>query len=343
MRTSMLALTAATLASASLAKPFDPRIVPPNALWVAHVDVEAALASTLGKFVIEKGGDHLLSELGEVKAAFGLDLLKDVKALTAIGLTEDGDEGVAVFTTTAAADNALAMAIARGEHEQQVVDGVTIHHFDDDAGIVIVPAADPAERYVIAGEDAELILAALKQIKSPAQGIDLTKTPIARGPGENSLVFFHASKIAEGLDVEPLSVVMQRMEGVRVDVGERQGQLIAEVDVLSATEEDANNIAQMASGLLAMARFAGGQEPQAAPFMDLLNNLTQTTDGRTVSLRLAVDPARLIELADELGALEFEHDEEAVDNGEKAETKHHVRVGKPAKRKSSNHKPSQPY
>lgn len=346
MRTVLLSAAALTLASVSAAKPFDPRVVPPNALWVAHVDIEAALASTLGRFAIQNGGDHLAGELAEVKIALGVDVLKDIMGMTAFGMSDDGDDGVAVFTTTAAADNALAMAIARGEHESEVIDGVTIHRFDDDAGVVVLPGANASERYVVMGEDGMMIVAAIRQIREPGQGIDLTKSSITRGPGENSMVFFHASKIAEGLDIEPLSVVMQRMEGVRVDVGERQGKLVAEVDVLSHNEEDAQNIAQMASGLLAMARFAGGQDPQAAPFMDMLNGLTQTTDGRTVSLRLAIDPARLIELADEIGMLDFEHDEEHGDdeNGEaNGKTKHSVSIGRSMKTKSKSPKAKQPY
>ncbi len=341
MRIALCTAAAATLASASLAKPFNPTMVPPNAFWVAHVDVEAALASTLGRFAIERGGAHLAAELDEVKAALGLDPRTDIKGVTAFGLSEDDDEGVAIITTTASVDNALAMAIARGEHEEQVVDGLTVHRFDD-AGFVVLPGANESERLVVVGEDAGMIVAAVRNLREPGQGIDFAKSAVTRGPGENSLVFFHASKIAQGLDVEPLSVVMQRMEGVRVDVGERQGKLVAEVDVLSRTDEDAQNISQMVSGLLAMARFAGGQDPETAPFIDLLNGLSQATDGRTVSLRLSVDPARLIELAEHMGALDFEHDEHADEN-EDGKASHTVRIGKREKVKTHTPKAKQPY
>lgn len=353
MRTALISAAALALPSGALAKPFDPRVVPPGAFWVVHVDVEATLASTLGRFALEQGGDHLQHEFAKLKAELGIDPTRDIKGVTVYGVSEHDDDGVAVITTTAAADRALAMAIARGEHESHIIEGATLHRFDDDAGFVVLPGAHPEERIVIAGEDNERVAAALRHLKAPGQGIDLAKSAITRGPGENSFVFFHASKIAKGLDVEPLSVVMQRMEGVRVDVGERQGRIVAEVDVLSATNEDAQNISQMVQGLLAMARFAGGQDPQTAPFVDLLNGFTQTIDGRTISLRLSVDPARLIQLAKTVGALDLgiDHDDDHADEpGAKGHHKHTVRIGAREKVKvktpsqdSRSPKPKQPY
>ncbi len=312
----LVSAAAITLASAALAKPFDARLVPPNAFWVVHVDAEAALSSTLGRYFIEKGGEHLNLELAKLRSELGLDPLKDIKGVTAYGMTDDDEDGVALITTTPAAETALAAAIAKGDHQLETVDGIAMHRFDDDAAFVLLPGSNPNERVVIAGENAAIIAAAVKHLKDPAAAVDLTKGPITRGPGENSIVFFHASKIGNGLDVEPLSVIMQRMEGVRIDVGERQGQMMAELDILSENEQEATNIAQMVQGVIAMARFAGGQEAEAAPFLDLLNGLTQTTDGRTVSLRLAIDPARLIQLADETGALnfEFDHDDHDADH-----------------------------
>lgn len=345
----LVSAAAVGLASVSLAKPYDPRLVPANAFWVAHVDAEAALASTLGRYVLEKGGAHLDLELAKVRSELGLDPLKDVKSFTAFGMTEDDDDGVIIISTTTAADRALAMAMTKGEHQQSVVDGVTIHSFDDDAGFVVLPGANADERLVVAGEDHALIAAAVNNLKAPAQGVDLAKGAITRGPGENSIVFFHASKIGEGLNVEPLSVIMQRMEGIRVDVGERQGQVVAELDILSSDEAEANDISQMVQGLVAMARFAGGQEPEAAPFLDLLNGLSQTTDGRTVSLRLAVDPNRLIKLAEDTGALhfDFDHDDDDAheehgehhEHGDHAERKKSIRIGTGVKVKTKNNQP----
>lgn len=348
----LVSVAAVGLASVSLAKPYDPRLVPANAFWVAHVDAEAALTSTLGRYFLEKGGEHLDLELAKVRSELGIDPLKDVKGVTAFGMTEDDDDGVIIISTTAAADRAFTMAATKGEHQESVIDGVTIHTFDEDTGFVILPGSGPDERLIVAGEDLALIAAAVNNLKAPAQGVDLAKGAVTRGPGENSIVFFHASKIGEGLDVEPLSVIMQRMEGIRLDIGERQGQVMAELDILSADEAEATNIAQMVQGLIAMARFAGGQEPEAAPFLDLLNTLTQTTDGRTVSLRLSVDPNRLIKLAEETGALHFDvdhddddaHDDhyggEEHDHAEHHDHKKTVRIGTGVKVKTKN---TQPY
>src|SRR5690349_20860226 len=100
------AALAGTLASRlALGGPLDTAMVDKEAKWLVHVDMEAGLASTCGRYLVEEVRKNPEKVIEQATAKTGLDPTKDIKSLTIYGFKpgEDND-GVVVAVTSAAAD-----------------------------------------------------------------------------------------------------------------------------------------------------------------------------------------------------------------------------------------------
>jgi hypothetical protein len=84
MKRLLLAAAAILYGAAAEAAPPNPKLVPADAKWAVHLDMEALLDASL----VEKAVDRWMEEengefaLNHVKRMFGVDLREDVKSLT---------------------------------------------------------------------------------------------------------------------------------------------------------------------------------------------------------------------------------------------------------------------
>ena len=107
----MTLATAATIASPAIAGPLNPDYVPADAVWVVHLDVEAAAGSTVGGFVLEHAEAFDLAEgLEDFRDETGLDAVHDLHGVTLFGAGTPEKTGVAVLVTSAGIDAILEQA-----------------------------------------------------------------------------------------------------------------------------------------------------------------------------------------------------------------------------------------
>src|SRR6185503_15444010 len=91
--------------------------------------------------------------------------------------------------------------------------------------------------------------------------------------------------------------VVKKAESLRVDAGELDGKLYADIDLAAHTEQDATNVSQMLQGAVAMVRMMAPKEhPQLAPALDLASGLTFTGKGNTINIKFSCDSAKMLGL-----------------------------------------------
>src|SRR6185295_417643 len=73
------------------AGPLEQTSVDQGATWVVHIDIEAALRSVLGKFLIEKSSPDLDKAIAAFKARFAIDPRTDLRGITLYGTGADED------------------------------------------------------------------------------------------------------------------------------------------------------------------------------------------------------------------------------------------------------------
>ena len=87
MKRSMWLVAVAVLALGAQGGPLKPELVPAQATWFVHLDVEKLLASQVGAQLLDaiKAEPKFSAQLDKIQATVGVDLRKDIKGLSLFG------------------------------------------------------------------------------------------------------------------------------------------------------------------------------------------------------------------------------------------------------------------
>lgn len=302
MRTILMTSAAALMIGAgAAAKPLNRAWVPPSAPWLAHVDLEAAMRSEIGRLGFE-GPEPIFAEVAsDLEEELGFDLFAEVRSVTIYGLTVEQKDPAVIISTTPAAEAkmnelAAAMSLAGVQERGRTIYTMAPEDGEDSHVGAFIAGADAGERILVIARDSAMLHAALDVVEGKGRlEANLDQSPLSRGPANGSIVFVSASQIDRGLDIQPMSLVLQKAEGVRIDLGESAGSMFLEVDVRTSGDAEAVQIQQMAQGALAMAQFAAGKEPALAEVAALAASMKLAADGRDVALRFRHESKDLIE------------------------------------------------
>ncbi len=316
---------------AASAGPLDKRFVGAEATWVIHVDLEAALASTVGKLVLED--EEALKGLRELKSEFGIDFRNDVKGVTLWGREAEGEDAVVVVHATAVVDEVL-------------------EHFREEAGLEEIEAggyellrcSDGDEscfahvRRTRHGDDRIVFIS--RSEKDLVRGLEVADgdEPSAAGagaiirddPGEGAFVFVSIPEIGTLVPEEALEDVpwaFKMIQGLRVEAGEHDGELFAEAAVTAESSEDALTVSQAATGGIAFCKMLAGTNPEMAEAMKFADKLKIASKDRTVTFSLRCDAGQVREMIEQIREKEMRNKksrgevkvEVEVDDGDKAD------------------------
>jgi len=273
-------------------------IVPDGARWVAHLDMEKFIASTLYQYLEKDGKFDIKSR--DLNRWFKIDVPKDITGLTIFGL-DPGDKQ-AVFAVAGKFDKAgiLAMIALDKEHQETPYGAYTLYSTgSDEYGAFI------NDGLIVFSENRE----AIEKVLDTAAG--KTKS-------------FASSKLnASFKDVSSgafLSGVVEDLSGLGKEINqskfvgkasmmfflaqEKQDNLQVRVQVTADTPESAKNMADMAQGLIALVRLGQGEGPGAVP-ASLVEGLKVKLDGKTVRLELDMPSREVANLASRGRGLDF--------------------------------------
>ncbi len=275
--------------------PLNKKLVGAEATWVMHVDVEAAVASSIGKLIAEDVDGK--AGIREVREQCGVDLLKDVKGITIWGVEGAEEDGVAVIHTTAVVDGLLEKY--RGEGIEEVEEGGYELLKWDEGGEAhyghIRKTRRGDDRMVFIARRAGDVVRSLEVADGDAPSAASGDAVIKDTPGENAIVFISVPEIAvliPGEAAEVMPAFFGKISGVRFEAGERAGELFADGAVTAATSEDATTVQQAALGALAMCKMACVED--AKEFIKFADAIKISAQERTVkfSVRCDVDAVR---------------------------------------------------
>lgn len=336
MRCTVLVASAGLMiGAAAIAKPFNRNWAPTAAPWLVHVDVEAAMKSQIGKLGFE-GPEPILAEVQkDIMEDMGFDLFAEVRSVTIYGLTVEQENPVVIISTTPAAEAKMNELVAHmnltGVEERGRMIYAMDAHGPEQAHVgAILPGADASERIMVIARDNPALHAAIDIVEGKGRlEANLDQSPLSRAPSVGSIVYVSASEIDRGLDIEPVSVVLQKAEGMRFDLGETGGQMYMEMDLRTIGEQEAVQIQQMIQGGLAMAQFVASKEPAFVEIAALAASMNLTADGRDVALRFRHDSKDVME---RLQRLHESHEHELGadidhEHGEVEVFRHKIKVG----------------
>lgn len=283
-------------------------VVSDEATWVAHINVEALVDSTLGQLILSEDSPADLSELDHLRDELGVDPLEIVFSVTAFGIGEDDQKFTAVLETSDEIDRVWdRIADEEGVDYRRIREnGLTVHVLagEDDADhaekmyVAESSAGRRGRRLLVASPSLELAIAGSDRLERGGGPALVGR----RGPRNGSIAFVAASEIP-GMSAHngPASALFKAAEGIKIDLGENDGEIFIRAALETGDAEKANQAVVAVQGLMSMAQLMGGsaQEPEVRQALQLLGGLRVGVDGDTLTAAFDIHADDLMGLIQE--------------------------------------------
>lgn len=296
--TILMALLLSTVARAETLKK---NIVPEDASWVIHLDLEQLLGS---RFFTHLMGAEEWAEVESKNAQFAkkfrINLLKDLKAVTVYGKGHDEETAVACITGRFDKDHLLDLLGMSDEHKEIPYGNYTMHNWDGDEygafvgnNLVVITKTEAGLKHAL-----DVISGKAENITGSAAGDILDRTP------SDSLLTAVARNISELLDREKdeHSAILKKAQAAMLHLSERGDDMVMGAEVAASSAKDANNIEQMLKGLRAMLDLYRDDLPAG---IDLPEDINISRAGNSVRVEMSYPAEKLLKLIAEKGRFPF--------------------------------------
>lgn len=271
--------------SVAAAGPLEKGRVDKAAAWVVHVDVEGAVKSTAGKFVVEHRKSLDLEPLDEFKKHTGLDVFTDIKDVTVYGLTAEFDRGVALVRGTGAFEAAMQRLAAEEKSVERVeVGGRQLISWKEGGtkryGFM---KADGDAKLLVVAQHVESLEGAIKVLEGKAESGAQEKVGVfAKTPRRGTIVFFAATAVDTMAGEEAFKMLKSARE-IRAELGEDRDGMYAAVQVVAAGPDDIQDIAGLANGMISVGKMAMRGEPEMKDMLEVLQGIKIEAKGNVLS------------------------------------------------------------
>lgn len=324
-------LSAAVLCGFRVDAAVNPAIVPADARWVLHADLNALRESTLGKELVAVVGQSRI-DLGGSKV--GLDVpkvLATIGTITAYGANFHNDprllDGTMVLQGTEDLRKILESLLLQGNlASPETVEEITDLPFPAYRLVARHPApaaaatpagaepvglfvAFPPEPVVLASKSRQHLLKAHDAFRgttaSVAKSPDSALAPLLRNSRDSYL--FAASIVPPGTvlgnDATQARILQMTNSGT-IAIGEEANQAFAHARLFATSETMADKLMKIVQGVAAMISLAETNDRQLAEFM---NSAKVDRSGNVVTLDIAYPAERLVQMVKSLQQTTAQH------------------------------------
>ncbi len=282
-----LAMLAATAAVAS-AEPLDLGRVSAKAVWMMHVDMDAARESTVVKQMYERAiakHPQLEGMMGMGAKMMGMDVRKDLHDMTVYGLDTDKKNAVMIVHADANRGFLEKMVEKARDHETMKHRDYTLHAWTQKGwksreGQKVV-GAFYKDNVMIFARSADRVEMALDVLDGKQKSVD-GDSPLAGRTRPGSILVGRAKEI----DPNTKCPVLKQGRSYRVAMGENEGKSFYRARLEMDSAEAAEQAEDVTEGLVALAKLGMGDEKDV---MKLVDGLETKTDGTTCMIAWDAD------------------------------------------------------
>jgi hypothetical protein len=304
MRTTPIVLTAALiLPAASLttsAPPGDlePKRLPRDTQWVAHLDLDALRGGDLGRELLKaaqqamdsaEDDSNAMDGIKQLRTELGIDPLVDVKSITVYG---SGSAGKPMLQVTTTAKGAAVLDRLRKEPNYSVTafNDHELHSLGDgDEGtyIVLEPLGDDEQLFVV-GEDADRVIDQIRRLHGQVDSLaEAEDSGLMARPSPSSFLFVaSAIPVDQVAGIEPVSGLTELVRGGVLELGESEGHLQLTLAVKTASTQDARRLTAVVQGGLALLELALADQPMGDTITEILGGISFVQDKSSLSLSI---------------------------------------------------------
>ena len=292
-----LTLAAGCLLAASLtatATPLKRSDLAADPAWVAHIDVDALLATSIGQYLQgELAKPEAQAKLAAFQAIVGFDLQKQLHALTLYGTSSTPEDGVLIVYSDFDADRLVTLAKAAEDYQSQPHNSHVIHHWIDankksQNGVRPGTYAAIIGARVIFGQRQAAVAAAMDVI----DGVSPTLANSTNFPqlGANAGFIQGSARKLDLPDTDPNAAMFRLSKLISLDMGEAQGQTKATLTLQANDEITAQLMGSIGQGLIAL----GKLQTSSPETTKVVNAVSLKQDGASVIINLTMSSADVI-------------------------------------------------
>jgi hypothetical protein len=276
------ALVAITTLCLSADLTFPKNIVPADAIWAVHLDVQTFMKGKLYKMMeaedafrkVRIGRDMVSGVLGVV------DLTKAIDKITLIGLGR-GDRAVVCIEGDLPRDRLLALAKIEDEYREIPFGSTVIHSWDRNEF-----GAFAGNRMALLSEDLPSLQKVLDVIsgKSPSFKSEEVLSRIKAQSGDIAVVGF-ARNVSDLIGTNEGPAILEMIGHTVVQAGEKGDDVVMSLHIETPTENDARQFEKVLNGLVALASMERGNRASALQIDP--RDLSVVVKGNRVEMSLA--------------------------------------------------------
>lgn len=282
------------LGSTVNASPFAAKRIPAQADAVAHVDMDKLRASNVWKSILAQLPKE--AQAG-AKKDVGQQILKALKTLdedgmmavagsimaSTRGLTVWGDDKDqwALLVDLPNASSLMALAKGTSKAKTSIKKGVMLFQLDDNAFLAV------HGNTLIVSEHADAVVTTARVLKGQGKSLAARKLGKLNASSKKGILFVagFGGKLLETFKKSAASAALQAdIRSVVLYVGEHGGSYFAEAEAQLTSNEEATNLASVATGLLGLASL-GNDDPDLAA---MLKSLSIKAKGSVLQARIEI-------------------------------------------------------
>jgi hypothetical protein len=253
-------------------------IVPNDARWLAHLDMEKLIGTSLYGYLEKSGTFEIKAQ--KINGWLKMDFAKDVTGVTIFGLGNDKNDQVVVAIAGKFDRPALTGLIAlQDEHKEIPYGDRTIYSTGDDEFGAFVN-----DHLIVLGDSQAVIQRALDTADS--KGRNFTGSALSAAlkevPSGAFLSGFVPNLSGLGKEIGE-SKMLESANGLFFLAQEKGDTVLLHLQLTADNPEKAKNIADIVQGLMALGRMSGGQD-KMSEMMQVLDGLRVGQEGKVIKL-----------------------------------------------------------
>jgi len=263
--------------------------------WVAHVNYDQIAKSKLGGLIrAELAKEGLEEKLQAFQTIFSFHPIDDIRDVTIYGSGEDRDKAVAIFEGAFDPAKLVALVQMNPEYKEIKQGDVVVHSWVDENKR---DPNGPGQRMYgcIYKSNTVVLGSGLEAVK---QGVDVLSgsAPNAEAAGifkqavlnaEGAFFQVAANSVSELAHHHNRAALLKKTDELGAVIGENGGQFYINVSLGAESEEVAQNVKKMITGMIAFLTIAGSEHPGLA---ELASKLDISNVDRTITIYFESTP-----------------------------------------------------
>ena len=308
MKKSLVTIVCVTvLASTSLfAGPLQKEHVSANAKWVAHLSVEDAVASGMGKYILEKANEEegLEGRLNAFAKVFGFHPTQDLKSITLYAENYDPSGGVAVIQGDMDQEKLRQLLAMNKGHQESKYGDRPVHRWiqkpegKKDTGVRY--GTFYSDKVVMIARSEAVLKHAIDVMDGKAANLSKAKAGFLPEAPEGTFLIAAATDLPAKTG-RPDAATLRNISGGWIVAGQTGDEVFLKASVTANTEENAALMQQAAMGFVALAQLNLNQQQAAqgqTATLSLLKAIKVTAKGQKVQLDALIPMAEVKQYID---------------------------------------------